>query len=236
MNKLFIAGATGYTGQALVRTAREAGHTVVAHVRPGSTSGDRLVPVFESLGAIVDRTPWEPTPLAATLAVHAPDTIFSLLGTTRARSKAAAARGETATYESVDRDLTLMLHAAASGSSPAPRFVFLSSIGAERPGRNRYLRARGEVEAALAAGSLPWTSARPSFITGPDRDEVRHGERIGAMLFDGGLRMLSAVGIQGPQARYGPMDATTLARALLRIAADPSTADQVVEAAALRPA
>jgi nucleoside-diphosphate-sugar epimerase len=234
MATLFIAGATGYTGQALVRLGREAGHAVVAHVRPGSASGDRLVPAFEGLGATVDRSPWTPDAMAAAMAAHRPDAVFSLLGTTRAKARAAAARGEPVSYESVDRDLSLMLHAAAGTLDPAPRFVFLSSLGADRPGGNRYMQARTEVERALAAGAVPWTSARPSFITGPDREESRPMERVGAVLAGGALGLLAAVGIGGPQARYGAMDAATLAAGLIRAAFDPAAENRAVEAAALR--
>lgn len=236
MSTLFIAGATGYTGQALVRVARAAGHTVVAHIRPGSASGDRLAPAFDALGATVDRSPWRPDALAAALAARPPDAVFALLGTTRARSKAAAREGRTATYESVDRDLTLMLHAAAATLPRAPRFVYLSSLGAQTPGGNRYLQARAAVEEALRAGPLPWTSARPSFITGPDRGEPRPAERIGAALAGGALGLLTALGVPGPQARYGAMDAETLARGLLRVALDPAAAGRTIEAPALRPA
>ena len=49
---IFIAGATGYTGRALVRLAAEAGHETIAHVRPSLsyTSRDRvfLTPENES--------------------------------------------------------------------------------------------------------------------------------------------------------------------------------------------
>jgi len=234
MGTIFIAGATGYTGQALVRVGRAAGHGVVAHVRPGSATGDRLVPVFEGLGATVDRTPWDADALAASLSGHAPDVVFGLLGTTRAKAAAAAARGEQATYESVDRDLSLMLYTAAATLPTPPRFVYLSSLGANTPGRNRYMRARAAVEEALAEGPLPWTSARPSFITGPDREESRPGERIGAALAGGGLSLLAAIGISGPQARYGAMDASELAEGLLRIAFDAQAAGVAVEAEGLR--
>ena len=127
-----------------------------------------------------------------------------------------------------------MLHAAATTLPTPPRFVFLSSLGADKPGGNRYMQARAAVEQALAAGSLPWTSARPSFITGPDREESRPGERIGAALAGGGLSLLAAVGIGGPKARYGAMDATELAQGLLRVAFDSAAVGRAVEAEGLR--
>ena len=47
--------------------------------------------------------------------------------------------------------------------------------------------SREVVERAVAGSGLPYAIARPSFITGPDRDEFRPGERIGAMVSDAAL-------------------------------------------------
>ena len=81
--KLFVAGATGYTGEHLVRIARRAGHDVVAHVRPGSSSLESFAAEHGPNGVIVDTTPWEADAMAATLAEHAPDIVYCLIGTTR---------------------------------------------------------------------------------------------------------------------------------------------------------
>lgn len=235
MPTLFLAGATGYTGQALARLASAQGHRVIAHVRPASRDGELHARRFQEQGAEVDRSPWDAEAMSAALAHHAPDVVFGLLGTTRARGKAAAsAGGPPETYESVDRDLTLLLLRAAEGLSRPPRFVYLSSLGAQAPRGNAYLRARFEVEQALRASALPWTIARPSFISGPDRPEDRPGERIGAQVADVALGALAMLGARSLQDRYGRMDADTLARGLLRVALDPAMAGRVLEAADLR--
>lgn len=235
MSTLFVAGATGYTGQALVRLARAQGHTVIAHVRPGSRDGQARAAAFEALGAQVDHSPWQAEAMAQSLARSAPDVVFALLGTTRARGKVAAQQGgPPETYDTVDRDLSLLLLRAALGLPHPPRFVYLSSLGAQAPRGNAYLRARFEVEAALRGARLPWTIARPSFITGADRTEDRPGERVGAQVSDLALGALAALGARSLRDRYGAMDADTLARGLLRAALDPAAAGAVLEAADLR--
>jgi uncharacterized protein YbjT (DUF2867 family) len=213
----FIAGASGYTGRAMVAALRASGLPVIAHLRPGSGQRAQLAPAWEALGATVDETPWDAAAMTARFVDLGPAVVFGLLGTTRARAAAEAKAGQQAsTYEAVDRDLTLLLlrAAAAAPARPRPLFVYLSSLGADRPGGNRYLQARHRVEAELRVGDLPHLIARPSFITGPDRAEDRPGERIGAAVADRALGILGALGARQTADRYRSIDADGLARAL----------------------
>jgi len=231
---LFIAGATGYTGQALVAHACAEGHRVFAHVRPGAR-GDAPAAHLAELGATVDRTAWQGPAMAETLAQVQPEAVFALLGTTRARGRAAERAGGAAeTYQTIDRDLSLLLLHAAEACGSRPRFVYLSSLGADHPRGSAYLQARFEVEAALRAGGLPWTIARPSLITGPDRPEHRLGEEVAAVATHLGLGLVAALGGQSLRDRYDGMDADTLAAGLLRAALDPAAAGRVLDAAQLR--
>lgn len=234
MPTVFIAGATGYTGRALVTIARAAGHAVIAHIRPGSASGDACLAAFNAAGATVDRTPWQQEALSETLARVQPSHVFGLLGTTRARGKLATrAGGPAETYQTVDRDLSLLLLHAAEDCGSNPHFVYLSSLGADKPRGNAYLLARAQVEDALRAGGLPWTIARPSLITGPDRPEPRFGEQVAAVLSAAALGTVAALGAGAVRDRYGTLDAKTLAAGLLAAALSP-TSGQVLDAAALR--
>ena len=220
MATFFVAGATGYVGRGVVEELAARSLRVVAHVRPGSRAGAALAPRFEALGAEVDRTPWEPEAMAATLARLQPDAVFALLGTTRRRARQAARRGERADYAAVDRDLTLLLLRAAVAGGSAPRFVYLSALGAEA-GAGAYYAARRAVEEALRDGALPWIIARPGFVSGPDRDERRVGERFAAVLADAGLGLLAALGARRLRDRYASLDGRTVARALVDLALDP---------------
>ncbi len=217
---IFIAGATGYTGRALVAEGRRRGIAVVAHIRPGSRRAAALVPQFKALGATVAELPWEPAPLAEALATHNVTHVFSLLGITAAGARKEQARtGQTMpTYDAVDKGLTLMLHTACEVCTPAPMFVYLSSLGADSPGTSAYLKARYDVEAALREGPVPWLSVRPSFISGPDRDESRPMERVGSVAADALLSVVGMLGWRTVRDRYATVPAAELARRMLDIA------------------
>ena len=120
----------------------------------------------------------------------------------------------------------------AAGSQP--RFVYLSSAGVRDDSTNPYFGSRARVERALRDSGLPYTIARPSFITGPDRDQSRPAERIGAAVADGLLVAVSLFGGGKIRARYRSTTNTALAEALVAIAADPDMANRIVESEDLR--
>jgi nucleoside-diphosphate-sugar epimerase len=227
----FVAGATGYTGREVVRILGEAKRPVVAHVRPDSSRLSEFKTRFEAMGASVDTTDFDVDALAETFARLRPDAIFSLLGTTKSRQKAT---GGSDDYEKVDYGLTHMLLEAAKRSAPNARFVYLSSAGLKPDTTNPYLAVRVRIEAELAASGIPYTSARPSFITGPDREENRLGEKVGAAVADAGLAFARIVGAKKLAARYESTTAAILAASLVRLAYDPAAVNQVVESEDLR--
>lgn len=231
---LFVAGATGYVGRATVGAAAGTpGVRAVAHVRPDSPALGAWRARFEALGAAVDATPWDEDALAATLERVRPAAVFALLGTTRKRG---AATGDT--YERVDYGLTVLLLRAAARAAErtgaAPRFVYLSSLGASAASRSAYVAARGRVEAEVRAGPLPWTIVRPSFITGPDREESRPLERGGAVVVDALMAVVGALGARRFADRVRSITGTALGAQLVRLALDPGAAGRVVEADDLR--
>lgn len=173
--------------------------------------------------------------MSATLTALRPDLVFALLGTTRARARQARrAGGGDEGYEVVDYGLTMLLLGAAEHSGSGPRFVYLSSAGVREGSGNAYLEVRARVERALREGTLPYTVARPSFITGPDRDEFRPGERILSRFVDGVLAMAALLGGRRLRERYRSTTNIRLAEALVRVALDPALLGKVVESEALR--
>jgi uncharacterized protein YbjT (DUF2867 family) len=69
----------------------------------------------------------------------------------------------------VDRDGAIKLLEAAR-SAGVPRYVMVSSVGAENPPKDDdvfsvYLRAKAEADAALMASDRHWTIVRPGFLT-----------------------------------------------------------------------
>jgi nucleoside-diphosphate-sugar epimerase len=230
----FVAGATGYTGREVVRLLRERGVRAVAHVRPDSPRREEWARRFAGLGAEVDGTPWDRAALTARLAALRPDAVFALLGTTRARGREAARRGAVETYETVDYGLTRLLLDAAVASGARPRFVYLSSAGVGDGTSNAYLAVRARLERELRASGLPFTIARPAFVTGADREEPRPLERAAAVAADGVLDLAARFGAPGLRARWRSMTGAELGAALVRLAFDPAAARRVVDAAGLR--
>ena len=164
-----------------------------------------------------------------------PDLVFALLGTTRARARNRAgtsARPET--YDAIDYGLTSLLLRAVADGDPRPRFVYLSAIGAREDTRNAYLRARGRLETELRESGIPFTIARPSFITGDDREEPRPAERMAARLADAVLAIAGAVGGRTLRERYRSMTGTELASALVAVALSPDAANRSLDAGELR--
>jgi uncharacterized protein YbjT (DUF2867 family) len=224
----FVAGATGYTGREVVRVLRERGVSTFAHVRPDSSRIAEWTARFAEVGAQVDTTPWDGPALAETLRRVQPGLVFALLGTTRERGRAAAARGRVETYETVDYGLSALLLRAAIAAGNRPRFVYLSAIGAREGTRNAYLAARAKLEAELRGSGLPFTVARPSFITGPDREQPRPLERGGAALADLLLRAAGRIGARGVADRYRSIRGEALAEALVAAALDPAQENRVL--------
>jgi nucleoside-diphosphate-sugar epimerase len=230
----FVAGATGFTGREAVRALRDRGLRVVAHVRPDSPRLAEWRARFEALGAEVDATAWHAGALGETLRRIEATHVFALLGTTKARAREAAARGAAESYDSVDYGLTRLLLDAAVASGLLPRFVYLSATGVSPHTRNAYLAVRARVEAELRGSGLPFTIARPSFITGPDRDAPRPLERLAATSADAALGLAARLGGRRLADRYRSTTNAALATALVRLALDPAAENRVFESEDLR--
>jgi nucleoside-diphosphate-sugar epimerase len=226
-----VVGATGYTGRAVVRALAARGVAAVAHVRPDSPRLAEWRSRFEAMGAAVDSTPWDVAALAATLAERRPSVLFALLGTTRAR---ATREGTAAPYETVDYGLTRRLLDAALAAGLACKVVYLSAAGVSPTARGAYLAVRWRLEGELRGCGLPYVIARPSFITGPDRDEPRAGERVAAAATDALLGIAGALGARRLRDRYRSTTNVILADALVRLALNPAATAVIAESEALR--
>lgn len=225
MKSAFVAGATGYTGREVSRQLAATGVRAWAHVRPDSRQLDEWKTRFGAMGAQVDTTPWDEAAMTDTLKRLQPDVVFALLGTTRHRMS----KDPVSTYEAVDYGLTALLMRACVKAGHKPRFVYLSSAGLRPNPRNPYFAVRWRLEQELKSSGLPYTIARPSFITGPDREESRTGERVGAKAIDIALGAAALIGMRKLAARYRSTTGPVLAAALVRLAGDRSAAGRIVE-------
>ena len=238
--RFLIIGSTGYTGRAVIHHLSDRKISTIAHIRPNSPSLDWAQKEFTDIGATVDTTAWESDALSEMLEKHQPTHVFSLLGTTKAKAKKAAQQGQKATYEDVERDLSLLLldkieaYAETNPERPTPKYLFLSSLGVSDNVKNRYLRARAEVEIQVRKSSLPWLIVQPSFISGSDRRETRHGERFGSIVSDALLSTMAFVGIKKPYQLYGTLSAKQLAKGLVAWALDDSAYHQTLNTIDIR--
>ena len=223
----FVAGATGFTGRAVVEILCKRGVNTFAHVRPDSPSLDKWRESFSAIGAHIDTTSWDDEKkLAATINAISPGVVFSLLGSTRRRARLEGLPAKAA-YETVDYGLTVRLLEAAEASSVKPRFVYLSALGADK-GHGEYMKARKRAEERIRRSELPWIIARPSFITGK-RDEPRRGEKLAATVSDTCLAALRRLGAGRLQDRYGSTSNRALADRLVELALDPAAAGGIFE-------
>lgn len=222
---VFVAGATGFVGKALVAEACRAGHRVWAHVRPDSAQLPMWQAHFSGLGAEVSSAAWQPAAMADALRHIGPALVFCCIGTTQKRM---GRDGKAAnSYEAVDYGLTKLLAEACVAAGGVERLVYLSSLGASATASGAYLQWRFRAEQAVQQASVPWTIARPSIITGA-RDERRPAEHAAGVVLDGMLALAGALGAKALRQRYRSNDDASLARALLRLAVDPQRAGQVV--------
>jgi uncharacterized protein YbjT (DUF2867 family) len=223
-NTALVFGATGYTGNAVVKHWSAIGNAV-AHVRPDSRHLAKHVANFQQCGAKVEQVPWEEGAIFDLVERVAPSVVFSLLGTTRARAKTELSDSDKADpYAAVDERLTLQVLRAVVAKAPTALFVYLSALGVSETSQNSYLLARYRVEKELADSGLRCIVARPAFITGTDRAEFRMGERAVAVAADGILGALARTGVHGLKNlrnKFASLTGDELARALVSLARKP---------------
>ncbi|OLC89780.1 MAG: oxidoreductase [Gemmatimonadetes bacterium] len=150
------------------------------------------------------------------------DDVFCCLGTTIKQA------GSQPAFRLVDHEFVVGL-ARAGLRAGATQFLLVSAIGADPESRVFYSRVKGETEAAIRKLSYRGIQIfRPSLLLG-DRSEFRLGERI-AML---GAPMLPLL-LVGRLRRYRPIQAATVARAMISIAHDAPRGPNVFEYDAMR--
>ncbi len=97
-----------------------------------------------------------------------------------------------------------------AAATACPKFLLVSSIGADSQSRNFYLKLKGEVEEKVGSLGLPSVSIfRPSMLVG-QRAEFRIGERIGQAVM-GALAFLIP-------AQYKAIEVKTVAWAMIAAA------------------
>lgn len=194
--RILIAGGTGLVGGMVVSSLEtRAGVSLEKLCRPPARPGWTTVD-FDHL--VLEASAGGTGPV---------DVGVCCLGTTRARA------GSDAAFRLVDLDYVTAF-ARAVRLRGGHRFILVSSVGAG--GSGLYLRTKGEAEAEV--GGLSFASLdllRPSLLLGK-RSERRPAERLAQSL----APIVSPL-LFGPLARYGAVDSTTVADAIVSLALYP---------------
>jgi uncharacterized protein YbjT (DUF2867 family) len=204
-----VAGATGLVGRELLAqlSADASQARIIALARRAPLT---LPPRCESLVVDFDRLD--------TLDLPAADDAYCALGTTIKTA------GSKERFRRVDFDYCLAF-AKAARRAGVRRFCIVTSLGASASSGVYYSRVKGEIEAAVGAiGFEALHVFRPSLLAG-DRAEWRLGERLT-------LGILAPVTALIP-ARYRPIHARVVARAMCVAAHNANTGITVHESATI---
>jgi uncharacterized protein YbjT (DUF2867 family) len=145
------------------------------------------------------------------------DDAFCCLGTTR------RAAGSASAFRRVDFDYVVAF-ARLVKRAGAQRFMLVSSLGASPSSSFLYPRTKGECETAvLAIGFATVVIVRPSFLLGA-RAQQRRAEAAAQ-----GVGQLLRPLLVGPLRKYAPVEATAVARTLVRAAATAPAGVMVIE-------
>lgn len=138
------------------------------------------------------------------LAIDGSDAVFCAVGTTQKKVK-----GDKDAYRKVDYDIPL--HAARFCAETAcPKFLLVSSVGANSKSSNFYLKLKGEVEDDVKLLPLKMIAIfRPSMLLG-NRNESRPAEKIGQVV----MPVLSVL-LAGNWRKYKPIHARDVAAAMV---------------------
>ena len=240
VNRVLVTGATGFTGQQVVRLlCQQDGVEVIAHVRPGSKSLDTWRETFEQWGASVDTTPWDVDTLTRTISQREPDVVLYLIGTTKKRMKQLIKGGADPSavgYEAIDYGLAhcLLQSILASTIPTPPKFVYLSAMGVGPASVGEYMRVRWRFEEELRQSGVPYVIARPGLITG-QREQKRPVEHLAGQASGVVLGALGKLGAKKIAKRYRPTDDKELADALVRASLDTSLIATTLESEDLKP-
>lgn len=206
--RIVVVGGSGFIGRHLVARLANAGHLVTVTSRNPSGHGDlRLLPGLRLLQ--VD--PHDPAALAAAFA--GADAVVNLVGILNERGF--GGKG----FRRAHVELTERVIAACATAGVAD-LVQMSALRAGE-GDSHYLRTRGEAEALVRASALRWRIVRPSVVFGPGDGLFNR--------FAGLLRLLPALPIARPGARFAPVYVGDVVEAMARCLERPDTAGGTFE-------
>lgn len=164
--RVFVTGGTGFVGSFLLSQLVDAGHQVVALVRPGSE--DKVISSSEVKIHPGDVT--DPASLGG--GMQGCDAVIHLVGIIRELPD------KGVTFERLHVEATRNMLAATSNSG-IKRYLHMSTNGARPEAESTYHTTKWRAEECVRESSLDWTIFRPSLIFGPGGEFV---EMVGDMV------------------------------------------------------
>ena len=159
--RIFITGATGFIGGALVAHLIDAGCRVQALHRKRAGRTPAPSPGVEWFAGDLG----DADSLRALVA--GVDAVIHCAGAVRGAGRAR--------FDRINAEGAGNLALATAGHARSPRFLLMSSLAARMPALSDYAasKRRGEEAVAAAASNLRWTILRPPAVYGPGERELR---------------------------------------------------------------
>ena len=154
MHRVYITGATGFVGRAVIQAVRAEGHVVRCLVRRGSEPD---LHGFEAIERVEGDVLSPPSDLEA--GMTGCDTVIHLVGAVREH------RSRGITFERLHHEATRNVLAVAAQAG-VRRYLHMSALGTRADARARYHQTKWAAEEAVRASGLAWTIFRPSIIYG----------------------------------------------------------------------
>lgn len=204
VKKVLIAGGTGLIGaQVVAELAKHKNTDVVALVRrPATQFSSNVTQVVVDFNQGLEG-------LQKALSSRSFDVVICAIGTTMRTA------GSKEAFTKIDHDIPVSLLKYANLLAVKPKFIFVSSLGADKP-YGFYLETKQAVEKEILAAKLPYVIVRPSLLLG-ERPESRLGEAVAQKLMPGLFNSLAATPLSKTQwfKRYRPVTGTAVAKRIV---------------------
>lgn len=191
---IVVAGGSGFVGRHVIARLVAGGYRVLVPTRRRAGAAHLLpLPTVEVVEADI-----HDVPTLARLARGAGAVINSV-----------GILNETggATFQRAHVELARTMVAACKAAS-VRRLLHVSSLNADPAGPSRYLRSKGEAEAAIAASGLDWTIFQPSVVFGREDAFLNLFARL--------QRVLPVMALARADARFQPVFVGDVAECVVR--------------------